>query len=423
MVNAIHDLAHKDGLNWTLINPPVIFEYDGINPLQKTWGSGINLGLVQCAKTLRSLGREVVIVDLASHKDIDALDCALKQLPTSDVYAITNNFYTTFMSTKWIVSRLLTIHKTSNIVLGGSHVGYLEEYPFADINRVTICKGSFEDAISSCDSFHGSNPIELWPKTEDTYYVLEVTRGCPYKCEYCHRYSFNKRCLADVNSDLQWFNKYWHNDHLVYACYNFGQVKDYEVEVLKSIRDIGVRFTTQGRADTIVRNGKSFLKLAADAGLCNLSIGFETIREDALISIGKTKKPREWIECTEILFQWCQELGIAIKLNLLLLEGETKTTINDLKYYLMRNQNFISGVSCSPLLDFPGTPSYGKKSRYKNIGQGLDAYYNDRCVFPLAISEEFDFIEAVKLSEDIESLFPKWGNQIWTRPSDKLTLN
>lgn len=117
------------------------------------------------------------------------------------------------------------------------------------------------------------------------YGIVQVSRGCPYRCEFCsvHEYLGNKMRYKPVDKVILEVEQLWRvmKSNIIYiADDNFSGIKSKAKEVLKGLIDWNkgkkkpVSFMTQLSIDAA--HDEEFLELAAAAGLIRVSVGVET---------------------------------------------------------------------------------------------------------------------------------------------------
>ncbi|TPH15720.1 B12-binding domain-containing radical SAM protein [Litorilituus lipolyticus] len=121
------------------------------------------------------------------------------------------------------------------------------------------------------------------PKTYNYTWSVVVTRGCPFKCDFClvHQFfnKFQMRPIENIVEEL-WHLKSlgveWvelHSDNLTYN-------RDYAIELFKAIAPIGLKF--YGETTVLIARDEEMLQAAKQAGVKALLLGIETPSLEAL---------------------------------------------------------------------------------------------------------------------------------------------
>jgi len=125
---------------------------------------------------------------------------------------------------------------------------------------------------------------------------VQATRGCPYGCEFCaitnmkFRRVFRMREIDDVIEEIR-----SHPGKL----FNFQDSSmtinvEYTKQLFRKIKGMNKRFYANGNVNTLGKDDE-LLKLASEAGCTRWYIGFESICQESIDSVGKkTNKVREY---------------------------------------------------------------------------------------------------------------------------------
>jgi len=117
--------------------------------------------------------------------------------------------------------------------------------------------------------------------------TVETSRGCPNKCNFCcaaamwrhkQRFKSAERVLKEIDNLVQ------HGvGQIVFADDNFGAFRKRDTKILEELikRDYGLGLWCFIRASTVLRNPE-FIELAAKAGLKQVYIGYESIKDGTL---------------------------------------------------------------------------------------------------------------------------------------------
>ncbi len=136
------------------------------------------------------------------------------------------------------------------------------------------------------------------------YGIIQVSRGCPYRCEFCsvHEYVGNKMRYKPVDKVIQEVEQLWRvmKPNIIYiADDNFTGIKSKAKDILQALTSWSnkkkkpVSFMTQLSIDAA--HDEEFLELAAAAGLVRVSVGVETPNLQSLEETNKTQNLRRSI--------------------------------------------------------------------------------------------------------------------------------
>ena len=118
--------------------------------------------------------------------------------------------------------------------------------------------------------------------------AIEATRGCPINCDFCfvHRVKgkiHRKRPIEKVIDEMKTIKQ----KNIIFFDASLTTDPSYTKTLFKNMIELNKRFTGYGNVNVLAKD-EQFLKLANDAGCTGWCIGFESISQDILKSIGKT---------------------------------------------------------------------------------------------------------------------------------------
>jgi radical SAM superfamily enzyme YgiQ (UPF0313 family) len=131
------------------------------------------------------------------------------------------------------------------------------------------------------------SPRNIYPKGVGM--GIQATRGCPFHCEFCsisHRKFGNiyhmrpiERVVEEVRAHPDKLFTFQDNSLTI----NAGYTK----QLFNEIKDMNKKFFAYGNIDTLGKD-EELLKLASEAGCVGWLIGFESVCQESLDSVGKT---------------------------------------------------------------------------------------------------------------------------------------
>lgn len=187
---------------------------------------------------------------------------------------------------------------------------------------------------------------------------VEATRGCPKVCTYCaiaDRYKGGARTrpIAEVLRDVRAVIARGSRDIFFVDSNLIGDL-DYARELLRALRPLGIRWTSQ--VTTEIGAAPDVLDLARDSGCELLSIGFESINQHSLRSVAKGfNKVDQYRRIIDAIMQR------GIHVNALIMYGLD----DDRDDVFIRTAEFfaaagISLLDCFILVPMPGTRLFDK---------------------------------------------------------------
>ena len=137
----------------------------------------------------------------------------------------------------------------------------------------------------------------------DNPYLLETTRGCPYRCTFCAVWKFHRgqcrfRAPERVFEDL----KTVASQVVCFVDDNFLQSFRRAERLHELVKEAGLKalYWIQARSDSIVKR-PDLVKRWAEIGLSSALIGFEKFREEELASVNKQNTVRANEKAMEIM--------------------------------------------------------------------------------------------------------------------------
>ena len=219
-----------------------------------------------------------------------------------------------------IIPEIKRINKTK-IIAGGQGAAYNSET--LENLGVTVFKDECEKALpyfletGELKEFKRINlddsPIPRWDLTSKTKSKtfntfsgsIEMSRGCPYKCDFCciasfwhsHRHKSSDRIIEE----LKYLNSQ-DRKHVYMTDDSFGIGTKRHMELLDKIlvSGLNMKFFTQIRAD-VVANNPEMMKLAKKAGLSSVLVGYDSYDNEVLKENTKTTTVEINYKCTKVL--------------------------------------------------------------------------------------------------------------------------
>lgn len=169
-----------------------------------------------------------------------------------------------------------------------------------------------EDAVDSLDETPFPNR-ELVQAYRDNYYfwfwdspvLVETARGCPFRCNYCSVWTFNRgssrfRSAEGVLEELQQLPE--GTEGVFFADDHFLQHIPRAVKLAALLKEsnIKLRYSFQTRSDSVVRR-PDVVEAWAEVGLLTAFLGIEAIRQEELDAMHKSNSVRVNNEAVRIL--------------------------------------------------------------------------------------------------------------------------
>lgn len=268
------------------------------------------------------------------------------------------------------------------VCLGGLHTTALpnEALPHAD----SIFLGPGEDTWPEfLDEFRQGTPkaiyqsqtrclIDMPPVRRDLIQrhkylcpnTIVVSRGCPHRCDFCYKEDFFKggksfytqttdQALAAI-SQLPGRHLFFLDDHL------FGN-RQFATSLFDGMIGMGRLWQAAGTVHSILQPG--LLEKAVESGLRSLFVGFETLSEQNLESVGKFHNLHENYERA---VRRCQDLGVMVNASFVFgMDHDDLSVFNRTVDWAMTQG--IETATFHVLTPYPGTRLYDRMKKQGRI--------------------------------------------------------
>jgi radical SAM superfamily enzyme YgiQ (UPF0313 family) len=287
------------------------------------------------------------------------------------------------------------------VVMGGPQVSFNVELTLKHADAVVIgeAEGAWQKLLqdfengsiqqtykspSPCD--FKKSPVPRWDLIQTDKIMampVQVSRGCPYKCEFCvvrnmlgrkHRY----REIDDVVAEIQALPK----RQLTFADDNLTADKKYAHELMEKLKPLKISWMCQASLD-LCEDPALLAKMAA-AGCTSILIGIESLDDASLQEAGKHQNKREKFEQG---IKTIHDHGIHVIGSFIVgFDSDHLDAFDTIFDFTLKNA--ITMISLNVLTAYPGTDLYDRMKqdgrinaidtdmlgiyptmRYKNISQ------------------------------------------------------
>jgi radical SAM superfamily enzyme YgiQ (UPF0313 family) len=131
------------------------------------------------------------------------------------------------------------------------------------------------------------HPRNIYPK--GTGIGIQATRGCPFRCEFCsvcHRKFGNIYRMRPIESVVEEIRSH-PNKLFTFSDNSLTINKRYTKQLFNEIKDMNKKFFAYGHIYALGKD-EELLKLASEAGCIGWLIGFESVCQESIDSIGKS---------------------------------------------------------------------------------------------------------------------------------------
>jgi radical SAM superfamily enzyme YgiQ (UPF0313 family) len=276
------------------------------------------------------------------------------------------------------------------VILGGVHPSLLPEEAKEHADSVFIgeAEGVFDKVLKDFETgelkpFYKNRewsdlkgiPLprrDLLSKRHKAFFkVIETTRGCPNRCEFCsvpiiNGKRYRPRPLEEVDKELSSIIKK-KGEYLFLADDNVTAIKDYALGLFDIFKHHGVRW--MGFTTLQIAENEALLKAAQDSGCVSLFIGFESLLQQNLDNVSK-----RFVHAKEIsnLIKAIQGHRIGIQGAFIFgFDGDDASIFKKTVEFVQKNN--IELPTFSVLTPFPGTPL---RKRLEEEGRIIDANWS-----------------------------------------------
>jgi len=351
-----------------------------VNPSNNFLAEIYPLGLLSIGTFLENNGHKVMILDLSLGHNIDLHLNAYNP----DVIGITG--LTPHVMRSYALS-LEFRRRGIYTVIGGVHVSSLPEEALAYGDAVVIGDGeyTFLDLVENkkLGIFNGislknlddipffnyelvdmehyarirkvqHNSIWSFVLPFDRVCATMFSRGCPYRCIYCHnsyaKIKIRYRSPNLVVDELKLLKEKYRIDavHFVDDMFLMSKNKTEELCSLLEKEKLGIYFSCSARATDITSDSLEMLK---NAGCLQIAFGFESASQRILDLLDKNAKVENNIDAIDL----CNEYGIIIQGSFMF--GNPTETLDEMNMtYNFINEHYVNGgIGTFITTPYPGT--------------------------------------------------------------------
>ena len=279
----------------------------------------------------------------------------------------------------------------ATVVMGGPQVSFNVEksLEYADSIVIGEAEGTWQECLNDfengtlkpsykrdkpCD--YKKSPVPRWDLIQTDKIMampVQVSRGCPYKCEFCvvrnmlgrlHRY----RDIDNVIEEIKALPK----RQLTFADDNLTADKKYAHELMDRLKPLKVSWMCQASLDLC--EDSELLAKMAQAGCTSILLGIESLDEAALKEAGKYQNK---IEKFEKGIKTIHDHGIHVIGSFIVGFDTDRLDAFD-RIFDFTMKNGITMISLNVLTAYPGTDLYDrmkKDGRINNVDTDMLGIY------------------------------------------------
>ncbi|MBI5236156.1 MAG: B12-binding domain-containing radical SAM protein [Deltaproteobacteria bacterium] len=295
------------------------------------------------------------------------------------------------------------------VIIGGYQASFSQDFVDPHVDSIivgeaeTVWAKALDDvqAGSLKRRYYGSlAPLEALPaprydlldrKRNSPLYPVEATRGCANSCNYCsvaqrYRTSYRTHPVPDVIRNIEIIKSFGIRN-LFFVDNNLTGDVEYAKSLFKAMRPLKMRWTSQVTVD--MAEDPELLDLARSSGCISVSIGFESINQESLKSVGKGFNR---VDAYRRIIREIRRRGIHVNALIMFGFDEDKEDIfiNTADFFHAAG---VSLLDCFIVLPTPGTPLF---DRLKRDGRILTEDYREYDVTNVVFQPAMMSQEALK---------------------------
>lgn len=266
----------------------------------------------------------------------------------------------------------------TKIAIGGYHASVLPQEAMAHADVVFI--GEAEDTLkefmedmdrgqvkpiyaSACYPNILKSPIPKYELVKDYPYKsmpIQTSRGCPHQCNFCissklHGKKVRRKTIEQVHNELLYLVNVKQRPLVFFTDDNIFLDTDFSLKLLKILEDLKIRW--YAFSDAGIAYKEHVLEKMSRAGCMQLIIGFESLKEENLTRINRSKWKRGKLQQYRDVVTTIQQYGIGVVGSFILgMDGDRKSDFDNLYSFILDTNMYATNISI--LTPFPGTETY-----------------------------------------------------------------
>ncbi|UCF49264.1 MAG: B12-binding domain-containing radical SAM protein [Thermoplasmatales archaeon] len=314
---------------------------------------------------------------------INIIDERIENIDYDEDYDLVGITVMTNQATKaYLISKEFR-KRGKKVVLGGWHPSVLpdEAKQYADSIVIGEAEELWPQLLNDVEKgklkqiYRQEKPVDLAyipnfgngrikPKGINSAVAIEATRGCPHGCNFCAishspgRRVFRVRPVEQIIKEIQKIPQ----KYLLFSDASMTINTKYTKELFKNMKGLDKKFYCYGNANVLFKD-EELLKLAHEAGCISWTIGFDSISQKSLDSIGKkTNVANQYISVINKI----HDFGMNVEGSFMFgFDTDTPDIFDSTLNFICKSD--LDKAEFHILTPFPGTPLFDEYEKQNRI--------------------------------------------------------
>lgn len=275
----------------------------------------------------------------------------------------------------------------TKVIMGGPHVTFMKEEALEHCDAVFIGESEdvFPDFIEDLKKgmlkrvYETRGPVDLskcavprYDLVKDFPYKsipIQTSRGCPHQCEFCvsskvYGKKYRRKSFEQVKKEIEAVFEIWPRPFIFFTDDNMFMDSEYSNRLFDYLDKTPARW--YAFSDARIADEPELLKKMAKAGCSQLLIGFESLSQENLAQINKSKWKHNRLAEYKNIINRIQSFGIGVVGSFVIgLDADTYEVFQQI-YDFVESTNLYA-TNLTVVTPFVGTELYRKMEEEKRI--------------------------------------------------------
>ena len=282
------------------------------------------------------------------------------------------------------------------VAMGGVHVSVLpdEALQHADTVFIGEAEGAIEAFIADMKAgaakptYRGCSspslvqtPIPRYDLTACYPYnsiPVQTSRGCPHQCSFCvssklYGKRIRRKSITQIQKELENILSVHKRPLIFFTDDNIFVDNEYGLRLIRMIKKFNIRWYAFSDAGIAFKD--DLLQEISESGCLQLLIGFESLEEENLAQINRSRWKRDKLNEYEYVIAKIQGFGVGVVGSFVLgMDIDTSEYFDKLYSFIIKTNIYATNITV--LTPFPGTAVYSDLKRQNRIFADNWSKYN-----------------------------------------------